>query len=268
MVATALFEEIQVTVEVLAIGEPSVFIPEAVNWSDVPLAMLGLTGVIPTDDSVAAVTVNVVESVLLVVGSMAEIVRDPTFNAEASPLVPAALLILATELFSGKEDQVTDDVTSCVERSEYIPVALNCSVVPLAILRVTGVTTRDESVASVTVNVVTSVIPVAASVALIVVVPTVNVEAYPVAGSMVATELFEEIQDTDVVFTTGEPSELIPEAVNCNGVPFAMLGLTGVIPMDKSVAPVTVIVVKSFIPVAISVAVILVLPTANALATP
>ena len=91
---------------------------------------------------------------------------------------------------------------------------MNCSVVPLAIFRVTGVTTMDESVAAVTFNVVESVFPVATSVAEIVVVPTVNAEAKPVTGSMLAMLLSVENQVTDDVFTTGEPSEFIPEAAN------------------------------------------------------
>ena len=146
---------------------------------------------------------------------------------------------------------------------------MNCSVVPLAIFRVTGVTTMDESVTLVIFNVVKSVFPVAASVAVIVVVPTVKEEASPVAGLILATAGAEEIHVTDDVFTTGVLSELIPEAVNCSVVPLAILGLIGVIAMDESVAAVTSNVVESVFPVAESVAVIVTgPPTVKAVATP
>jgi len=130
------------------------------------------------DDRVTADTVNVVESVIPVTESVAVIViGPPTAKAERTPLVPAALLILATGVFSGTGAQVTDAVRSCIDLSVYIPVALNCCVVPFVIVRVTGVTTSDESVALVTVNVVESVFPVATSVAVIVLIPTVDAVA-------------------------------------------------------------------------------------------
>ena len=106
----------------------------------------------------------------------------------------------------------------------------------------------DESVTLVIFNVVKSVFPVTASVAVIVVVPTVKEEASPVAGLILATAGAEEIHVTDDVFTTGVLSELIPEAVNCSVVPLAILGLIGVIAMDESVAAVTSNVVESVFP--------------------
>ena len=76
------------------------------------------------DTSVAAVTVNVVESVSPVPGTVALIVVAPAVNEVASPLKPAALLINAT---AGTEDvQITDDVRSCVGPAVYVPVAINC----------------------------------------------------------------------------------------------------------------------------------------------
>jgi hypothetical protein len=74
--------------------------------------------------SVAVVTVNVVESVSPVPGTVALIVVVPAINEVASPLKPAALLMIAT---AGAEDvQVTDDVRSCVGPAVYVPVAINC----------------------------------------------------------------------------------------------------------------------------------------------
>ena len=154
-------------------------------------------------------------------------------------------------------------------RSEYVPTALNCAAVPLAIPGLTGVTAIDVSVAAVIVNVVTSVFPVATSVAVIVVAPNVNAEANPVTGSILAIAGVEEIQVTEDVFTTDVLSELIPIAVNCCVVPLAILGLTGVIARDESVAEVTSNVVEFVMPVAASIAeIVMGPPTVSAVATP
>jgi len=106
--------------------------------------------------------------------------------------------------------QVTDDVKSCIERSEYVPVALNGSVVPLATLRVTGVTIMDESVAAVTVRVTDPDFPVATSVAVIVTGLTVTEVASPLdpaALLTVATAVLEDVHFTDVVRSCFESSE-------------------------------------------------------------
>ena len=86
----------------------------AINCFVNPFAMLGLVGVTATDDSVAAVTVRVV--VPETVPSVAVIVVDPTATDVASPLEPAALLIVATGAF--EELHATKDVISCVVLSE------------------------------------------------------------------------------------------------------------------------------------------------------
>ena len=126
----------------------------------------------------------------------------------------------------------------------------------------------NERVALVTLSFVESAFPVATSVAVIVAVPAVNAVACPVAGSMLATARSEEIQVTDDVFTTDVLSEFFPVATNCNSSPFAILGLTGVTDRDERVAAVTVNVVDAAVPVAGSMAVIVVFPTDNAVATP
>lgn len=51
------------------------------------------------------------------------------------------------------EVQVTEVVRFCVELSEKVPVAVNCSDVPLAIDRLGAVTAIDTSAAAVTVKV-------------------------------------------------------------------------------------------------------------------
>jgi hypothetical protein len=57
------------------------------------------------------------------------------------------------------EVQVTEPVKFCVELSEKVPVAVNCSVLPFAIEGFAGVTATDTSVADVTVRVVEPLTP-------------------------------------------------------------------------------------------------------------
>ena len=74
------------------------------------------------DTSVAVVTVNVVLPEIS--PDVAVIVVMPANSEVASPLKPAALLMVA---IAGTEDvQVTDDVRFCVVASVNIPVAINC----------------------------------------------------------------------------------------------------------------------------------------------
>jgi hypothetical protein len=68
---------------------------------------------------------------------------------------PAA--IVATVVVA--ELQVAVPVRFCVELSENVPVAVNCSVVPFTIEGFAGVTAIDTSAAAVTVRVVEPVIP-------------------------------------------------------------------------------------------------------------
>ena len=87
-----------------------------------PSAMLGLDGVTAIDTRVAGVTVSVVEPETL--PDAAVIVVEPAVTEVASPLEPAALLIVATPV----DDvlHVTEVDRSCVVLSEYVPVAVKC----------------------------------------------------------------------------------------------------------------------------------------------
>ena len=80
----------------------------------VPLAIEADTGVTDIDESVAAVTVRVVEPEML--PDVALIVVVPVATDVARPLEPAALLIVATAVL--EELQVADAVRFCVEPSE------------------------------------------------------------------------------------------------------------------------------------------------------
>ncbi len=66
-------------------------------------------------------------------------------------------MIVATEDVA--EAQVTWLVKFCVELSEYVPVAVNCSVKPFATPGLAGVTAIDSSAAAVTVSSVDPLIP-------------------------------------------------------------------------------------------------------------
>jgi hypothetical protein len=238
----------------------------------VPRAILGLTGVTAMDTRVAAVTVSVAVPVFAVSGSVAVIViGPPTATGVANPLKPSALLTVAIAVFD--ELQVTADVRFRVVRSEYIPVATNGWFVPRATLALTGVTVMDDSVAAVTLSVAVPAMSVAGSVAVIVIGPPAAFEvaspSEPTALLMVATTVFDELQITvDVRFCVVR-SEYVPVAINCGFIPRATLVLTGVTPMDTSVAAVTVSVAVAAFAVAGSVAVIVIgPPTAFEVATP
>src|SRR5208282_2921767 len=77
-----------------------------------------------------------------------EVVPMPA--AVASPFEPAALLTDA--MLASDDVHVADAVRFCVELSVYVPVAVNCWVVPSVMLGLSGVTAIDTSEAAVTVN--------------------------------------------------------------------------------------------------------------------
>ena len=97
--------------------------------------MLGLAGVTAIDCSTAGLTVSTVEPVTP--PSVALIVEVPVATPVASP----AAVIVATAGVA--EAHVTWLVRSCVVLSEKVPVAVNCSVSPLATLGLAGVTAID-----------------------------------------------------------------------------------------------------------------------------
>jgi hypothetical protein len=204
--------------------------------------MLGAAGVIAMDTSVAGVTVSAVDPDVL--PNVAVIVVEPEDADVASPLETAALLMTATP--AADEFQVTDAVRSCVVLSEYVPVAANCSAVPLTMLGLVGVTAIDTSVAGFTFSVVDcDMLP---DVAVIVVEPAAAEVASPLvlepaALLMAATAVADEFQITDAERSCVVLSENVPVAVNCCVVPGAMLGLAGVIARETSVACVTVTLV-------------------------
>ncbi len=110
---------------------------------------VGDTGVTRIDSSTAGVTVRVV--VPETFPDVAVIVVVPTPADVASPFEPVVLLIVETRAFV--EFQVTSDVIFCCDPFVKEPVAVNCCVLPRAILGFTGVTVIPVSAAGVTASV-------------------------------------------------------------------------------------------------------------------
>ena len=122
---------------------------------------------------------------------VAVIVVVPAATDVASPVVA----IVATPTFD--ELQTADAVKFCVVLSDKVPVALNCWVVPWAILGFAGVTAMESSVKDVTVRVVDAGLA-PDIVAVIVVVPTARGVARP-AAEICATLPLDDVQATNAV---------------------------------------------------------------------
>jgi hypothetical protein len=82
---------------------------------------------------------------------VAVMVAVPCPELVASPLLPTALLIIATA--ADDELQVAVVVTSCVVPSVYVPVARNCCIVPSAIDESAGVIASEARAAGFTASV-------------------------------------------------------------------------------------------------------------------
>src|SRR6266851_4058746 len=233
--------------------ELSLNVPVAVNCCVAPLVIDGFAGVTAMEVSVAGVTVSSVEPLMLPL--VAEIVEVPTPTAVASPV----LLIVATVPVP---EAHTALLSTCVELSLNVPVAVNCCVAPLVIDGFAGVTAMEVSVAGVTVS---SVEPVMLPlVAEIVEVPTPAAVPNPVL-LIVATVAVAEAH-TALPSTCVELSLNVPVAVNCCVAPLVIDGFAGVTAMEVSVAAVTV---SSVEPVMLPlVAEIVEVPTPAAVASP
>ncbi len=145
--------------------------------------------------------------------------------------------------------------------------AVNCCVIPSAMLEFVGVTVTYRSVGDVTVRVVEpDTLP---SVAVIVVVPAAAGIAKPLEPEELLTAAMavaEELQVTDAVRSCVALFEYVPTAVNCFAAPSPMLVPAGMIEMDTSAGAGTVRVVEpDMLP---SVAVIVVAPADAGVARP
>lgn len=221
IVATPVLDEFQMAEVVRSCVVLSENVPVAVNCLPVPLAILGLVGVIAMEVNVAGVTVSVVEPETL--PEVAVIVVAPVVADVASPCEPAVLLIAAAPVF--EELQRTEVVRSCVVLSEKVPVATNCCVVPLAMPGLVGVRARDTSVAC---EIVISVSPETPSLdALILALPIPLPITCP-GLSIVALVSSDETQATVPVTSLVLLFACVAVAVNCSLVLYANDGFGGV----------------------------------------
>ncbi len=108
---------------------------------------------------------------------------------------------------------MTDAVRSCFVPSENIPVAVNCLVVPTALVELKGVIEIDESPAGFTVSEVDPVmLPYAA---VIVVDPAATGVARPLVPASlltVVTPVLDELQVAEAVRSCAVSSENVPVA--------------------------------------------------------
>jgi hypothetical protein len=134
--AMAVMDDFQVTTSVTSCKLPSEKLPMALNCCVRPNGMLGVAGVTAIAVIVAEVTVRVVDP--KIVPELAEIVVFPAATAFASPWVGTLALMVAAAVL--EELHVTLPVRFWMLPSLYVPVAMNCCVVPGAMAGFAGVT--------------------------------------------------------------------------------------------------------------------------------
>ena len=123
-----------------------------------------------------------------------------------------------------------------MDESLNVPVAVNCLVVPTAMLGFAGVTVTPTNTAPVTVN---DAIPeTEPEVAVMVAVPAPTPVVMPVP-SMVAI-LEADADQVTLVSNWVLPSSKLPTAVNCRVVPAATVGVAGLTAIEVKCAATTV----------------------------
>jgi len=233
---------------------PSLNVPTAVNFSDVPFSIRGLLGLMLMDIRWAVETVKLVEP--LTAPSVAEMLVVPVARL---PTEPRLFMVAVTGL---EEPQRTDSVRSSVLLSLKVPVAVNCFVVPTAMLEFAGVTAIDTNVALFTLSEAVPVIE--PEIALIVADPVPTEVARPEALTVAVPET-DDVHVTDVKSCV-LPSSNIPTALNCWVVPSAIETAFGSTSIDIRCAETTVRVVVSLRDP--TVAVIVVCPAPTVVASP
>ncbi|HYA88447.1 MAG TPA: hypothetical protein VEI57_15435 [Nitrospirota bacterium] len=121
----------------------------AVNCWFVPTAMLGLVGVTAMDMSVAEVTFSVIDPVIDPIVTLMVVVPMPLATTVIRPgaLTAAAVMLagLIVATLVSLEIHVADAVRSFIVLSAYVPTAVNCWLVPVAITELEGVIEMDTS---------------------------------------------------------------------------------------------------------------------------
>jgi hypothetical protein len=141
MVATPVSEEFQVTDDVRSSVVLSEKVPVAMNGWVCPRAMLWFAGVTAIDSSTGAVTVSVTE-LEVTLENVAVMFVLPSATAVANPVLLMVAIVVLDEL------QIADAVKFCVllqAPDDNVPVAVNCCIVPLGILALTGATAIDDT---------------------------------------------------------------------------------------------------------------------------
>jgi hypothetical protein len=183
---------------------PSEYCPVATNCWFWPIVTEGFAGVTEIDCSAGGVTVTVKAVEPLTELNAALTVVVPTVNPAASPAETLATPGL-------DEFQVAALVRSWVLLSLYVPVAVNCCVLPTSTDGLPGLTAMPVSTAAVTVRIVELLTD--PSNAVIVLWPGTNPVAIPLE-LIEATEDVREPQVTEVVRFCVLPSLNNPVAVN------------------------------------------------------
>jgi hypothetical protein len=255
MEATVAAVELQCPLCVRSCVVPSENVPIAVNCCVVPLAIVAVGGIMAIETSVAVVTVSMVEP--FNDPDVAEIVAVPCPTLVANP---EALIVTVAGV---SEDQLAVFVSSSILPSVYVPVAVNCWIVPGASEGVDGVMAIETSDAAVTVNAVDPLTE--PEVAEMVAPPCTTLTANPALLIVAVAGAFDDQVAVLVRFWV-LASVNVPVAVNCCVAPDGSVGIAGVTTIETKTAGVTVTVVEPLI--VPEVAVIVVLPTATPLAVP
>ncbi len=240
--------------------------PIAVNCSTVPNSATALVGVIAIDVKVAEETVKV--AVLLVTPlKVAVILVVPAATGVAKPLLPDALLIVAIDVCD--DIHVTSFVISLVLASEYVPIAVYCSVVPNSAFAVIGVIAIDVNVIEFTVKTDTELVTPFKDAVILVVPAAIGVTKPLVSLALLIEAIvgFDDVHSTCVVISWLPPSEYMPTALICIGVLIDVDGFIGDTSIDCNVAEDTVKTDVELV-TPLKVAVILVVPTAIGVARP
>ena len=260
MVATPVFELVQITGEVIIETIPFEKVPTATNrWTEPTIKSAGAAGDTAIEDNIA--TGNVATG-LVNPENVAVISVLPSLIPVANPFND----IVATSVL--ELTQVTSEVMSAVEPSVLTAVAINCSVRPIAKLAGTaGVISMEDNVKVTTVKFITGlVIPDKAAVILIF--PIATPVATP-AEDIVAMLTSELVQVTLEVISIVVRSAYVPVATNSCVESIAKLaGVVGVTVMEDKSGAGTIVKFVTVLVKSPKVAVIFVVPTATPVAKP
>lgn len=233
--ATAVLDELQVAQVVRSCVVVSTRVPVAANCRVNPWGTLtakGATAIDCTGEEVS-VTEPVAPS------NAACMVAVPGVEpAVASPFEPVVSLTVPLDGF--KDVHAANGVKNCDAPLARVPVAVNCCVVPGAILGgVDGDTAIDDTCDVPRVAVPAIPLETAVSVAVPMFDVAVAMPQEPTALLMVATLASDEFHVADAVMSRVPPFENSPVAVSCTVVPGAMLEFAGETDIDTSVAEMT-----------------------------